>query len=453
MPPQRARTSRRHPAALIIRSAALNAATTLNAATALIAALVLVLAGSLVACGAAATSTGGSGQIRIGLLFPTTGSMSDLGTDQSNGAKLMLDWANSHGGIAGKKIKIFQGDAQSSPGVATTVAQRLIDQDQVQVIIGSYSSGIAQAVAPVAQRNKVVLWEVGAVAPTVAQPGDRYFLRTLGAAATYATADLDFLQSVLAPKLGVPLGAVRVAIAHEDGPFGTSVADAISAEARSRGVTIVTKEAYPETSPDLTPMVLRLKAANPDVLLITPLVASTPLFWQDARTQNLTVRAVIGSAGFSSSAFVQKFGAKGVDGVYDVEAPAVAMMNSDHLTSDAKQALDGLRASFKATYGHDCLVHCGDGLGGAYILVKDVLPRAAASGAVTGDSIRNAAAKTDLPTGATPQGFGVKFDDKGDNERAASVIMQWQNGSLVVVFPQQLAVADPMFPMPTWSQR
>jgi branched-chain amino acid transport system substrate-binding protein len=139
--------------------------------------------------------------------------------------------------------------------------------------------------------------------------------------------------------------------------------------------------------------------------------------------------------------------------VYDVEPPAVAQMNSANLTSDAKQMLDELRVTFKNTYGHDCLVHCGDGIGGGYVLVKDVLPRAVAAGPVTGDSIRAAAAKTDIADGATPQGFGAKFADNGDNERAKSVIMQWQNGVLKVVYPQQLAAATPIFPMPTWGQR
>ncbi|MEN3309297.1 MAG: branched-chain amino acid transport system substrate-binding protein [Micromonosporaceae bacterium] len=409
-------------------------------------------AGSLAGCGQSGTG-GGTPEIRIGLLFPTTGGMASLGTDQSNGVKLVLEWANAHGGVSGTKIKIFEGDSQSNPGVAATVAQRMIDQNQVQVIVGSYASGIAQAIAPVAQRNRVVLWEVGAVAPTVAQAGDRYFVRTVGASTTYAAADLDFLDGFLAAKLGKPIDQIRVAIAHEDGPFGTSVGQALVAQGKAKNLNVVAQEAYPETSADLTPVVLRLKATNPDVLLISPLVASTPLFWQAARTQNFNVKAIIGSAGFSSSTFVKKFGAKGVEGVYDVEPPAVAHMNSANLTADAKQLLDELRTQFTSTFGHDCLVHCGDGLGGGYILVKDVLPRAVAAGAVTGDSIRAAAAKTDIAAGGTPQGFGAKFSDSGENERARSVIMQWQNGALVVVYPKELAMADPVYPMPTWDQR
>jgi branched-chain amino acid transport system substrate-binding protein len=142
-----------------------------------------------------------------------------------------------------------------------------------------------------------------------------------------------------------------------------------------------------------------------------------------------------------------------VEGVFDVEAPAVEYMNSQNLDKDAQGVLDQLRADFRKQQGHDCLVHCGDGLGGAYVLVKDVLPRAVSSGSITGDSIRAAAAKTDIPDGGTPQGFGAKFNANGDNERAKSYIMQWQGGKLRVVYPASVAAAQPIFPLPTWNQR
>jgi branched-chain amino acid transport system substrate-binding protein len=128
-------------------------------------------------------------------------------------------------------------------------------------------------------------------------------------------------------------------------------------------------------------------------------------------------------------------------------------MNSQNLDKDARAVLDQLRVDFKKQLGRDCLVHCGDGLGGAYVLVKDVLPRAVSSGSITGDSIRAAAAKTDIPDGGTPQGFGAKFNANGDNERAKSYIMQWQGGKLRVVYPASFAAAQPIFPLPAWNQR
>lgn len=418
-----------------------------------------LLAGGLAACssaasGGASAGAGGSSAIKIGLVFPTTGSMAPLGIAEENAAELVLAWANSHGGINGTKIQYFTGDSQSSPATGATVAQQLISSDGVQVIIGSYASAIAQAIAPVAERNKVILWEEGAVSPTVAQGSDPYFFRTVGPADTYAAADLSFLRNYLAAKIGKPVSQIRVAIAHENGPFGTSVADAIAAQAKPLGVNIVADIAYSDTSPDLTPVVLQLKAAKPDVLFFTPLVASAPVFWTAAQAQQLNLKAIIGSAGIGSSAFLKKFGAAGVQGVYDVEAPAIANMSDSNLQASVKTDMTALLSQYQKQNGQPCLVQCGDALGGTYDLVKYVLPGAVASGAVTPASIRAAALKVNVPTGGTPQGFGLHFSSAtGDNTAAKSVIMQWQNGTLKVVYPAALAAASPSYPMPSWSQR
>jgi branched-chain amino acid transport system substrate-binding protein len=91
--------------------------------------------------------------------------------------------------------------------------------------------------------------------------------------------------------------------------------------------------------------------------------------------------------------------------------------------------------------------------------VKDVLPRALGeAGNVDAASIVAAAGKTDMPAGSSPQGFGVKFNPPGsekvgDNAAAYSTIMQWQNGELNVVWPREIASAEPVFPMPTWDKR
>ncbi|MGH9102972.1 MAG: ABC transporter substrate-binding protein, partial [Acidimicrobiales bacterium] len=268
------------------------------------------------------TSSGGTATkspIRIGLEFPTTGSEASLGTHQELGAQLVFEYVNHHGGIDGHPIKLYKADSQSNPGAAATAAQRLISQDHVQIIVGSYGSSLAQAEVPVAARNKVMLWEVGAVSPTVNKSSSPYFLRTVGASGTYAAAQIGFLESFLAPKLGMPLSKIRVAIAHENGPFGSSVAQAEVSQGRKAGLDIVTNVSYSESTTDMTPVVLKLKTAKADVILMTPLVSSAFLFWQAAKTQNLNVKAFLGTAGFGSAAFLKKFAAKGVQGVYDTE--------------------------------------------------------------------------------------------------------------------------------------
>ncbi len=422
--------------------------------------------GAAAASPVAAASPAAAGQpaskvseIRIGLLFPTTGSMGYLGTDQANGVKQALDYANAHGGVAGAQIKYFEADSKSDPAVGATETQRLIDQNKVQIVIGSYSSGIAEAASTVAERNNVIFWEIGAVAPNLTQKGYKYFFRTVGDATTYATADIDYLKNSFAGKIGKKPEEVRIAITNENGPFGSSVADALKDLIKKDNLQLVASEAYSASSTDLTPVVLRLREANPDILFIVPLPADTLLFYDQARTQNFNVKAMIGSAGFSSPSFLERFKEGGIEGVMDVEAPAVAGMNPSGLKPEIASLLKTFVADFQQKFGHEALVHAGDGMGGAWVLASDVLPRAISKyGGVDAEAIRKAAQETDIPEGGTLQGFGVKFvptgqPNAGNNERGKSYIMQWKQGTLKVVYPSSLAVAEPQVPMPSWSER
>ena len=398
-------------------------------------------------------------EVRIGLLFPTSGGFSLLGTDQMKGAEMVLKWANSNGGINGVPIKIVYGDSASNAAAGATAAQRMIDNDKVDIIIGSYSSGIAQAVMPVAQRNNVILWEVGAVSPTVNSQGYSNFLRTVGVSKTYAAADYDFVTKFLAKKLGKKATDLKIAIANNDGAFAASVGDAVKDLFVAKGMNIVAKEVYPATSTDLTPLVLKLKAAAPDVLFLTPDAPDSLLFWQTAKTQDFNVSALVGSSGIGGAGFVAKFGNAGVEGVYDVEAPALASMNTSGLKSRVADLTAQWVKDFALAMGHPCAVHCGDGIGGTFTLVTDVLPRALrVSNSFSASAIVSAASKTLIQDGGTPQGFGVQFTGTnsstvGENIKAKSVIMQWQGGALKVVWPAALATSTPSAPMKTWAQR
>jgi branched-chain amino acid transport system substrate-binding protein len=398
-------------------------------------------------------------EIRVGLLFPTTGSMGYLGTDQAGGVKAAVDYVNAHGGVGGAQVKIFEADAKSDPAVAATETQRLIDQNKVQIVIGSYSSALAEPASTVAERNGVVFWEIGAVAVNLTQKGYKYFFRTLGDATTFAAADIDYLTTSYAAAIGKTPETVRIAIANENGPFGSSVADALKELIQQKHLQLVASESYAASSTDLTPVVLRLKDANPDILFIVPLPADSLLLYDQARTQGFNVKMMIGSAGFSSPSFLERFQQGGIEGVMDVEAPAVAGMNPSGLKPDIAELLKSWVADFKQRYGHEALVHAGDGMAGTWVLVNDVLPRAISKyGGVDAEAIRKSAQDTDIPDGGTLQGYGVKFvptgqPNAGNNERGKSYIMQWKQGTLKVVFPSSLAVTEPQVPLPAWTDR
>jgi branched-chain amino acid transport system substrate-binding protein len=87
-----------------------------------------------------------------------------------------------------------------------------------------------------------------------------------------------------------------------------------------------------------------------------------------------------------------------------------------------------------------------------WTLLKHVLPKA--EDPMDPESIMEAAAKVDEPLGSLPNGWGVKFDESGQNTLAEPSVQQWQDGELVVVYPEKLATADPiLIPLPAWNER
>ena len=94
----------------------------------------------------------------------------------------------------------------------------------------------------------------------------------------------------------------------------------------------------------------------------------------------------------------------------------------------------------------------------SYLFFTDVLPRAINEhGGISSDSLRKAAAATDVPVGGTMMGFGVKFNPTdhamaGQNDRASPVIVQYVNGGeSKIVWPKALQTADPVMPLPKSS--
>src|SRR6266542_2832488 len=181
--------------------------------------------------------------IRIGVLYDLSGPFAAAGSMPcAVGAQIAIDLANEHGGVLGKyKIEPIKADSQSKADVAINEAERLIDQEKVDIILGIYSSAHAVPLAAKLEAQKKILWITTAIA-----------------------------SSVFKAKLGIEPKDLKVAVIYEDGPYGTGVAEADVAQCKERGITqVVLKEGYSASTPDLSSLVTKLKRARADVILHT----------------------------------------------------------------------------------------------------------------------------------------------------------------------------------------
>ncbi len=397
----------------------------------------------------APTAKPAAGKIRIGALYPFTGSLALLGEESWRGAEVARLEQNGKGGIKGREIEFVKGDAVEA-ATAVSEANRLISNEKLQIILGTYSSTLAQAASEVAERNKVIYWEMGGVADAITDRGFQYLFRTCSMASAAGDVCGEFARDEICPRLGIAPDKLKVAIIHEDALWGTSTGTSAEKRCKEIGFGTVTREAYNSKTTDLSPLILKLKSLQPDVLIAASYIQDLLLYWKQARELDFNVKAVLGNgAGYSLTDFYKAAGSD-ADGVFSADFPQYEV--NENYAKGIKEYVQFYKNTFKEDprSGHSLANYMGA------LVLWDVIARA---GSTDPEEIRKAALATEIKEGTTPNGWGVKFNGPnekhaGQNKMARPIMMQWQKGKLVTVWPKAAAVAEIVqIPWPTWAER
>jgi branched-chain amino acid transport system substrate-binding protein len=405
----------------------------------------------LVLSGCASTSSGGSSKgetWKIGALYPLSGNLAVLGNEALMGAEIAAEMVNEAGGFDGKKFEIIKTDV-TDPQKATTEAKRLVNQKGVDLLIGTYGSSIMLANAGVANQNKIIYWEGGAVSDALTTQGYQYVFRTNDNTSAMANAMVDGIPDLVASKLNKSVEDVKVALVYEDSSFGAAIADLVQKRAKEKNINITFKEDYSASTSDLSSLVLKLKNEEHDVLLLSQYFNDAILFWKQAREKDYNPNIVIASGtGQTTPDFYNGVG-KDADGI--LVADVSTEINQDSLTDEAKSMLVEFEKRYKEKTGKIPASHSVRNFISMHTLFTKVIPKA---GSLDAKKIREAALSIDEPLGSTPLGFGIKFGKDGQNERIFNTIQQWQNGELVTVWPKEFAKTEAtMLPLPEWKDR
>ena len=241
--------------------------------------------------------------VRIGLIYDLTGPFAAGGSVASSiGAQIAIDLVNEKGGIGGKyKIAPIAADSQSKPDVAINEANRLIDQEKIDIINGVYASSHAVPLAAKVEQQKKILWITTAVSTAVFKDKNlQYVFRAQIHSDQYGQAFAGFISEHAKAKLGMEPKDVKVALIHEDGPYGVGVAAADEAYSKEAGLQVVLREGYSASAPDLSVLVTKLKRAKADVISHAGYNPDITLFLRQARENGLKFKMLFGAgAGYS----------------------------------------------------------------------------------------------------------------------------------------------------------
>ncbi len=396
-------------------------------------------------------------EIKIGFIYDVSGPFAGGGSEPAQvGTKAIVDYFNERGGVAGYKINAIFADAQSKVDVAINEMTRLIDQEKVDIVSGVYSSAQCVPMVQQADARKKFTWLNVCIATAVFK--DRklnYVFRPQAHSDQFGAWSCDYINHYAKSKFGVEPKNLRVAIIHEDGPYGVGVAAGNEAQCKKHGLNIVLKEGYSASAPDLSSLVTKLRRARPDVLLHTGYNPDITLFLRQSKEQGFKVKAIIGhGAGHSQiDKLAQTFG-KDVNYFHTIDPAAAQLLDPKTLKPGVWNMTQEMVKRYQAVKGPGELPpHVSMGFNNTWILLNDVLPRAIKKyGGFDSESLRKAALETDIPVGGTMQGYGVKFYPPGhplagQNERAFPVVIQFVEGKGHIVWPKEIA-SEAVLPFP-----
>jgi branched-chain amino acid transport system substrate-binding protein len=200
-----------------------------------------------------------SGDVWIGAVLPLTGSAAVWGQNAKMGMDLAVQEINASGGINGTSVVIVYEDSQSDPRMATSALQKLITYDRSQVVIGDIASSSVLAMAPIAEKNRVVLLSPGASNPDISNAGE-FIFRNWQSDALEGDVDATFAWETL--------GWRRVAILYIDNAFGTAIQDVFARRLRSLGGEIVSAEGFAQGGSDFRAQLTKLQSISADGLYL-----------------------------------------------------------------------------------------------------------------------------------------------------------------------------------------
>ncbi len=395
-------------------------------------------------------------EVVIGLIYPMSGPSASAGIDDKHVFELFTDMVNGKEGMlpgafyqklkglsgfpGGARLRIVMTDHGGKPDVGQSEAERLVTQEKVHALLGSWHSSVTATTSQVAERFGVPFLTAESASPGLTRRGFKWFFRTSPHDEHFSQAQFDFLADFQKRK-GVKLESV--AITHEDTLFGTDSGKVQRALAQKYGYKIVTDFPYRATSTTLTAEVQKLKAANPDVWFPTSYTSDAVLFLRTAKELDWNPKMVLTqNAGHIDPKFIEQTGK-------DSEAYLSRSPFASDLI-DKNPLAKALNGPYKARSGKDLYDFPARAFTG-FVTLVDAINRA---GSTEPEAIRKALAAADIkPADLIVPWTGVRFDETGQNTGVRAIIMQLQGGKYYTVWPFEMATRDVIYPVPKWSER
>ena len=388
--------------------------------------------------------------MRIGCSYPLSGNAASAGQATKTAIEVAVDIINNPHpelaklplaataglpGLGGRKVEAVFADHQGNPATAQSEAVRLITQDHVVALAGCYQSSCTLTASAVAERYGIPFMAPESSSPNLTERGFKWFFRTTPFGTDFGAAYADFLTELKGKGTKVD----QIAVVNENTEYGTSTGDAIISAVKAKGLKIDLRIPYNANSTDVSSQVLQLKSANPDVVVFISYTSDSILFVKTMHNLGYKPPIVIGDdSGFSDNAFVEAVG--------DLAQGAINRSSFDIGKPGSVPFL--VNEMFHKASGRDMDDTSARGMQGFLALVDAI----DSAGSTEPAKIQAALRSQDLKPDQLMIGYkGIKYDAKGQNELASTLLVQLDGKKYVAVWPDSSAVQKLALPFKGWG--
>jgi branched-chain amino acid transport system substrate-binding protein len=221
--------------------------------------------------------------IKIGLNQPLTGPFAASGTYIVNGAKIAAEEINANGGVLGEKIELVIEDNKSNPTEAASVAEKLIDRDQVPVMMGAWGSSLTLAVMPKLMQYEVPMLVETSSSSKITRQGNPYIFRI---------SPPSWVEAAIFEKIVPKLGIKKVDFLAINNDWGLGTIDDFSKMFEKNGVAVGLKETMDQDSRDMSAQLAKIKGTDSDTIIVTTAVEQLTLVLKQAAALGIKKKIV-----------------------------------------------------------------------------------------------------------------------------------------------------------------
>ncbi|MCB1475833.1 MAG: amino acid ABC transporter substrate-binding protein, partial [Rhodobiaceae bacterium] len=392
-----------------------------------------VLAAFAYAPGALAADT-----IILGAAVSLTGKYTTDGEHTKRGYDLAVEAINNAGGVkVGDKnymLEVKYYDDESTPARGAELAERLIRQDGVKLLLGPYSSGMTKAMGPVTEKFEVPMVQANGASRSLFTNGWKYMFATLSTSEQYLASAIA-LAAENADKLGKDAKEITVALAFENDPFSQDVRAGVLDDAKKFGMKVVIDDQLPRELNDMAATLTKVKALKPDILIVSGHAKGAATAVRQIDEMKVQV-PILAMTHCDSADITGKFGDAANYTLCATQWAPTMTYKDDLFGSSGDYA-----KKFQEKFGYEPPYQAAES-SAAVMVFADAISRA---GSADAKPVRDALAATDLPTF-----YGqIKFDETGKNIAKPMALYQVIDGQFKVVAPTNAAEVPAIVPRPS----